>query len=203
MKSEFVYRLTHKYSLQKPFCAVRGSYRLEQLNLMAAYIQLIRDQLPDLPGAPDDTGEEDGAALLAALYGLSVERTEQPCSGTLDFYDNWCEYIGGGNAPHWLARINDFARPDAFRTVINQMITDSENVLLRAEQGLIVMDDDRQKQWAEDVKASIAQLHEVLNGVPVKPEWGWQTLYGNRCDGRIYTGFNSEPVILRLSEKGK
>ncbi|MDE9447686.1 hypothetical protein KKJ04_19450 [Xenorhabdus bovienii] len=65
------------------------------LNLICAYLQLIKDELPELKGVENVLGEDNGSALLATVYGMDIIREKQPYSAELDLYENWNDYCGG------------------------------------------------------------------------------------------------------------
>ena len=64
-----IFGLTHKYSRLPGivYYAVATSMGLEELNLACAYLQLLRDELPNLEGVEDCIGESDGINLLVQI----------------------------------------------------------------------------------------------------------------------------------------
>lgn len=188
------YKLTHHYSRLSGFFGVKSDFDLHQLNLACAYLQLIRLDLPYLPGAEDVIGEDDGSSLLISLFDMQPITEELPDMVEVDFYENWNDYCGG-KLDSIESEIIGIARPGAYRAVIQSLIKNCRDSL----ENYWIEDAAEEKEYISKVNLSIERLNAFLNGNPVDPAWGWRTLENTPLDGRVFAekeGLNDIPSFL-------
>lgn len=183
------YKLTHHYSRLCGSFAVKTDFNLHQLNLACAYIQLIRIDLPDVPGAEDGICEDDGEKILCKLYGMKGV-DEPPYDAELDFYDNWNDYCGG-RLDDLTFEIINIARPGAYRAVIESMIENCRDSL----ENHWVREGDDEKAYVDKIQSSIERLSMLLEGKPVDPAWGWRSPENLSLDGRVFIHQDGERDI--------
>ncbi|MCT4711360.1 hypothetical protein MUA04_14345 [Enterobacteriaceae bacterium H11S18] len=184
------YELSHHYSRSNSFYGVKAAMTFHELNIMCAYIQLLQCELPVPQGAEDTIGKENGAALLAAIFGLDIVREEMPCIRTLDFYDNWNEYCGG-DLSRYLGEIRAVAKPGAFRALLKNMADECRDAIRRYRAGAFFLDSP--EKWISETEKNIDRLQFVINGGAVAPEWAWRTQDGSDCAGEVFVRHDGEP----------
>ena len=178
-----LFRLRHHYSLLSGFYAVRTSMNLHEINLACAYIQLIRDELPDLKGVNDVISEDNGTLLLSGIYGLEVIRESEAVSDEVDFYTNWSRYCSAGFSV-FREELLVLAKPCAFKKMIKNMINECHESMARLKAGSAEIND--REHWIMTVQTNATRLKSVLNGARIDESWNWATLSGENCAGRIY-----------------
>ncbi|ECB2552943.1 hypothetical protein EVU20_22070 [Salmonella enterica subsp. enterica serovar Java] len=175
------YKLTHFYSRLHGFYGVRTDLDLHQLNLVCAYLQLMRYDLPYLQGAEDTIGEDNGCALLSVIYGMEPVRKETPYTAELDFYENWNDYCGG--KLHSIEfEIIGCAKPNVYSAIIMSLINDCQQSLVHA----FKHETDIDPAWISNVRENIDRLIGLIKGEAVDPAWGWRSIDGEALDGRIF-----------------
>jgi len=175
------YELTHQYSRLYGFFGVKTDFQLHEMNLACAYLQLIRLELPLLPGAEDVIGEDDGSSLLISLFDMEPVTEALPSTIKVDFYENWNEYCGS-KLDSIESEIIDIAKPGAYRAVIQSMIKNCRDSL----ENCWIENTEEEKEYLTKVNLSIERLSAFLDGQPVDPAWGWRTLENVPLDGSVF-----------------
>ncbi|EBF9323880.1 hypothetical protein EWD79_22135 [Salmonella enterica subsp. enterica serovar Java] len=175
------YKLTHFYSRLHGFYGVRTDLNLHQLNLVCAYLQLMRYDLPYLHGAEDTIGEDSCRTLLSAIYGMEPIFEETPYSAELDLYENWDAYCGG--MLHSIeSEIIGSAKPNVYQSIIMSLINDCQECLKVAFE----TQSERDPARVSAVMENIDRLTRIAKGEAVNPAWGWRSIDGSPLDGRIF-----------------
>ena len=88
------FRIFHYYSRLQSFYGVRTNYDWRKLNLICAYLQLLRDELPCFIEVDDGLCENDIVEILNKLYDCQKIISEKPFNWDkeLDLVDNWDDY---------------------------------------------------------------------------------------------------------------
>ena len=181
------YKLTHFYSRLHGFYGVRTELNLHQLNLVCAYLQLMRYDLPYLHGAEDTISEDTCCTLLSAIYGMVPISEETPYSAELDLYENWDVYCGG--MLHSIEfEIIGCAKPNAYQTIIMSLINDCQECLKAA----FKTQSERDPARVNAVFENIDRLTRIAKGEAVNPAWGWRSVDGTPLDGRIFVRKDGE-----------
>lgn len=175
------YKLTHFYSRLHGFYGVRTDLNLHQLNLVCAYLQLMRYDLPYLHGAEDTIGEDSCRTLLSAIYCMEPIFEETPYSAELDLYENWDLYCGG--MLHSIeSEIIGSAKPNVYQAIIMSLINDCQECLKVAFE----TQSERDPARVSAVMENIDRLTRIAKGEAVNPAWGWRSIDGAPLDGRIF-----------------
>ncbi|EJF2737319.1 TPA: hypothetical protein OOF39_004529 [Kluyvera ascorbata] len=175
------FKLTHSYSRLHGFYGVRTDLDLHQLNLICAYLQLMRYDLPYLHGAEDTIGEDNGCVLLSAIYGMEPIFKETSYAAELDFYENWNVYCGG--MLHSIEfEITGCAKPNVYSAIIMSLINDCQECLKVAFE----TQPERDPARVSAVLENIDRLTRIAKGEAVDPAWGWRSIDGEALDGRIF-----------------
>ncbi|EHA8170818.1 hypothetical protein JFA34_004332 [Salmonella enterica subsp. enterica serovar Infantis] len=175
------YKLTHFYSRLHGFYGVRTDLNLHQLNLVCAYLQLMRYDLPYLHGAEDTIGEDSCRTLLSAIYCMEPIFEETPYSAELDLYENWDLYCGG--MLHSIeSEIIGSAKPNVYLAIIMSLINDCQECLKVAFE----TQSERDPARVSAVMENIDRLTRIAKGEAVNPAWGWRSIDGAPLDGRIF-----------------
>lgn len=175
------YKLTHRYTRLRDFYGVRTELNLHQLNLICAYIQLIRFDLPSLTGAEDTISEDKGCALLASLYEMEALYSESHYTSELDFYENWNGYCDAELSKHEFEIIG-CAKPNVYSAIILTLINDCQESLQKIYESSFTDDFTLIKL----LKENILRLTCILKGNPVEPAWKWCSIDGKSLDGRVF-----------------
>ncbi|CDG89883.1 hypothetical protein XBP1_690001 [Xenorhabdus bovienii str. puntauvense] len=88
-----IYKLSHHYSLLHSFYGIKTDMNFHNLNLICAYLQLIRNELPELKGVEDVLGEDNGSALLATVCGMDIIREKQGAGSFSHLHTVWLTYL--------------------------------------------------------------------------------------------------------------
>ncbi|HBE0914703.1 TPA: hypothetical protein KL033_002124 [Salmonella enterica subsp. enterica serovar 4,[5],12:i:-] len=187
-----VYKLEHQYSRSHKFYGVRTTLTFHELNVLCAYLQLLHFELPRIDGAEDTIAEDNGEKLLKTIFNAESVYEEEKYSQTLDFHDNWNEYCGG-RLGEYMHEIIQVARPDAYKKLLQNMIAECRDAISRYREGKFWLENP--DKWRSDVESNIHRLHHLVEGDTVKPEWGWQTMGGASCTGRVYVRNDNQPDV--------
>ncbi|REC93307.1 hypothetical protein [Kushneria indalinina] len=177
-----IVKLTHHYSLLKDeFYGVRTSLIPEDLMLACAYVQLLRDELPDFTSVDDCIGESEGMALLSALYGAEELRKAPPegAAEEIDFHENWETVASLLHVRDYQGAFSRVVRPGARLAVIDVMLRCARK---NAPKGCSENDRD------------VEILEHIQSGGDVPAEWGLRTITGAAYTGTIpVTGEDDYP----------
>jgi len=185
-----VYKLSHRYSRLNSFYGVKTALSYYELNILCAYIQLLQYELSIPYGADDAIAEDNGAALLHAIFGLEVIREEEPYGLELDFYYNWDEYCCS-RLEECLEEILAVAKPDAFRELLKNMADEWRDAIRRYNEGRFYLDSP--DDWINEKEKNICRLQSVIDGGAVAPEWGWRTQDGSDSAGKVFVRNDGKP----------
>ncbi|WP_042857942.1 hypothetical protein [Dickeya sp. NCPPB 3274] len=187
-----IFKLSHHYSSLSSFYGVKTDFDFHQLNLACAYIQLIRDELPDLQGVDDVVGEDNGSALLESIYNMEIIKEECNFNGEVDFYENWNEYCVV-KLKSLALNMLEYAKPDVFKIVIMNMIDECHDSITRFNKD--DLDNEDRDVWIPVIQQNIIRLSQIADGEAVCKSWGWQTLSGSSLNGRVFVKGNGEKDI--------
>ena len=169
------YELRHRYFSTHAHFFVETQLGLEDFNWLIAYIQIIHCQ--ECPSYQPQCEVEDciwpdnGIHIIHKLYGFKVWVADEPQFGTLkiDLYDNWNHYC----CKFYDAKLlNRFAVAHA-----EYHMLECAKVLLKTNH------------------KDISQLEMALNGTPVQPEWGWQTVLRRKLTGKLYLQTSQQTLV--------
>ncbi len=176
--SEKIVRITHLYSMFDSYFAVKTNYSLEELNLICAYLQFLKWQLPHFKTVDEDILEYQVVEVLSKLFGCQKIVTQKANSwdNEIDLYYNWNDYLV--ELKEEIVN-KQFARPGVRLAIVEQML-----ILAR------------ENAKNEEGKKVIRQLQYLKNGGFVPKNWGWKLYSGEPYFGKI--NLDGEKDLLEI-----
>lgn len=171
-----IIQITHYYSLLTKKYFIQTEKSIEEVNLICAYLQLIREDLPCMNALTDDDLTEDFMVeILAKFYDcqkiVSKRNIDNKSAAVIDLYDNWEEYALKADVDY----LNqNFARKGIYKAVIEQ-------ILLEARESCGRHPKDLEKERLEQLE----QLEFIKKGGNVPQSWKLRTLSGSDYTGSI------------------
>jgi hypothetical protein len=185
------YELTHKYC--SGFEYIKTNLSFHELNIRCAYIQLLRDDLPDFARSGDSIYADDAAELLQKIFGVEILRLENKSDlfqikrnsvEKLDLYENWNEFACDDKYKNEIKLV---AKSGAFKEVLK-----------------VVMKFNSYRDFHSDEKQRFLEgIQKLIEGCQVEPNWNFKNISGEDLTGRVYVRNDDAPDLpLFLFKEG-